>query len=143
MSGPRWQRNVAKGARIGPWLQATNEVLDEAAWKARTPCLYMLAGSDEVIRYVGISRNRMADRWRVSPALDAQTLAPMSRRQLFHSQCWKPMQSEMETASSLTYEVRSIDGVKLTELLRRLGPHVSGFAVLEGDHGGLVAAVER
>lgn len=143
MHGPKWRRNVASGGRIGPWLQADYEVLNESAWKAQAPCLYMLAGSDGCIRYVGISRNRMADRWRVSPALDAQTLVQMPRRQLFHSQCWKSMEAEMEKASGMTYEVRCIDGASLTDLLRRLGPPVSGFAVLAGDHEGVVASVER
>lgn len=143
MRGPKWRRNVASGGRIGPWLQADFDVVNEAAWKARTPCLYLLAGSDGCIRYVGISRNRMADRWRVSPALDAETLVELPRRQLFHSQCWKPMQAELEVARNMTYEVRCIDGASLTELLPRLGPPVSGFAVLAGDHEGVVAAVER
>lgn len=143
LSGPRWRRNVAKGARIGPWLQASFQVLDEMSWKARRPCLYMLAGSDGGIRYVGISRNRMADRWRVSPALDADTLAQLPRRQLFHSQCWRPMEDEVTCHPQSSYEVRCIDGVSLTRLVSRLGPPVSGFAALAGDDEGVVAAVER
>jgi hypothetical protein len=143
MAGPKWRRNVASGARIGPWLQASFDVVDDVAWKARTPCLYMLAGTEGGIRYVGISRNRMADRWRVSPALDADTLVQLPRRQLFHSQCWKPMQDEVARAPHQTYEVRCIDGASLTQAVSRLGPPVSGFAVLAGDHEGVVAAVER
>jgi len=53
------------------------------------------------------------------------------------------MEAEMEKASGMTYEVRCIDGASLTDLLRRLGPPVSGFAVLAGDHEGVVASVER
>jgi hypothetical protein len=143
MDGPKWRRNVASGARIGPWLQASYEVVNDVAWKARTPCLYMLAGSDGGIRYVGISRNRMADRWRVSPALDADTLAQLPRRQLFHSQCWAPMQEEVARVPNQSYEVRCIDGESLTHVVSRLGAPVSGFAVLAGDYEGVVAAVER
>ena len=71
IGGLRWKRNVAKGGRIGPWLQARYEILNPRVWAAKTPCLYLVAGSDQVIRYAGISRNRLKDRWRESPALDA------------------------------------------------------------------------
>jgi len=77
IGGKRWKRNVARGARVGPWLQAEYDILDKGLWKARTPCLYLVAGNDGVIRYVGISRNRLADRWRVSAALDAETMKPL------------------------------------------------------------------
>lgn len=98
LGGKLWKRNVAKGARIGPWLQADYRILDERRWKERRPCLYILAASDGVIRYVGISRNRMADRWRESPAFDAETMVPLPRRQLFHSQCWARIQEEVAAA---------------------------------------------
>lgn len=59
IGGKRWKRNVAKGARIGPWLQAKYDILNNPVWEARNPCLYLVAGGDGVIRYVGISRNRL------------------------------------------------------------------------------------
>ncbi|MDR5755322.1 hypothetical protein QCE48_31755, partial [Caballeronia sp. LZ024] len=94
IGGGRWKRNVAKGARIGPWLQAKYDILDAAVWAAKTPCLYLVAGSDDVIRYVGISRNRLKDRWRTSPAYDADTMIRLPENQLFHSQCWKHIELE-------------------------------------------------
>jgi hypothetical protein len=41
VGGKRWKRNVAKGSRIGPWLQATYEILDESTWRSKGPCLYL------------------------------------------------------------------------------------------------------
>lgn len=142
LGGRHWKRNVAKGARIGPWLQADYQILDAGRWKERRPCLYILA-ADGVIRYVGISRNRMADRWRESPAFDAETMAPLPRRQLFHSQCWIRIQEEVASAPGKTYEVRCIDGAALSRTLARIGPPLSAFCALGGDEEGIVASVER
>lgn len=68
VGGKHWRRNVAKGSRVDPWLQAKYAVLDPETWGAQIPCMYLVAGLDGRIRYVGISRNRMKDRWRISPA---------------------------------------------------------------------------
>ena len=143
IGGRRWKRNVAKGGRIGPWLQARYDILDKRTWEARIPCLYMVAGSDGVIRYVGISRNRMKDRWRESPAIDAETDQPWPERQLFHSQCWKQIEREHVTIPGMTYEVRCINADALLPVLERQGPPLSAFTALRGDGEGIVAAVER
>lgn len=143
IGGRRWKRNVAKGARIGPWLQAKYSILDEQAWKKRSPCLYLVAGGDGVIRYVGISRNRMKDRWRTSPAYDAETMVRLAENQLFHSQCWKHIERESEQDPTASYEIRCITGDDLLPVLERLGPPLSGFAALKGDGEGIAAAVER
>ncbi len=63
VGGQRWKRNVNSGSRIGPWLQGDFKVLNEAVWKQRAPCLYLVS-MGETINYVGISRNRLKDRWR-------------------------------------------------------------------------------
>lgn len=143
IGGKRWKRNVAKGGRIGPWLQAKYEIVNKEIWEAHTPCLYLVAGNDSVIRYVGISRNRLKDRWRVSPALDAITMIRLAENQLFHSQCWKHIELETSLNPMNTYEVRSIDGITLLPLLERLGPPLSAFTALKGDCEGIVAGVER
>jgi hypothetical protein len=143
VGGKRWKRNVTSGSRIGPWLQAQFEIVNRAVWEARRPCLYLVADVANQIRYVGISRNRLKDRWRVSPAIDAQTMAPMRERQLFHSQCWKHIERESERDARSRYEVRCIDGEKLCGLLKQLGPPLSGLLALGGDEEGVVAAVER
>ncbi|MFJ5444631.1 hypothetical protein ACIKP9_00155 [Methylobacillus methanolivorans] len=143
IGGKRWKRNVASGARIGPWLQAEYTILNEAVWRERSACLYLVAGSDGVIRYVGISRNGLKHRWRTSPAYDAETMERLSANQLFHSQCWKHIERESTQKSGQTYEVRCINGASLLAVIQRLGPPLSAFAVLKGDGEGIVAGVER
>jgi hypothetical protein len=143
VGGPRWKRNVARGGRIGPWLPARYDILDKAAWEERSPCLYLVAGNNGVIRYVGISRNRLKDRWRVSPAHDAETMARLPANQLFHSQCWKQIERETTVLPTSMYEVRCITGKALFALLSKMGPPLSGFVALGSDHEGIVAGVER
>ena len=87
VGGRLWKRNVAKGARIGPWLQGAYDVLDSEAWQSKGACLYLVMSKDAAIRYVGISRNGLKHRWRTSPAYDAETMDRLSQNQLFHSQC--------------------------------------------------------
>lgn len=105
--------------------------------------LYLVAGNDAVIRYVGISRNRMKDRWRESPAYDAETMQLLPQKQLFHSQCWKHIEREYASHSSRTDEVRCITGDVLLSLIERMGPPLSAFTALRGDGEGIVAGVER
>jgi len=143
IGGKRWKRNVAKGGRIGPWLQAEYSILNAKVWESRIPCLYLVGGSDGKIRYVGISRNRMKDRWRVSPAYDAETMIRLPENQLFHSQCWKQIERETEANRNATFEVRCINADQLLPLLERMGPPLSAFTALRGDGEGIVAGVER
>ena len=46
IGGKRWKRNVAKGGRIGPWLQAEYHGSRFKTWEARIPCLYLVGGAD-------------------------------------------------------------------------------------------------
>jgi hypothetical protein len=139
VGGPAWKRNVPENdGRHGPWLPASWQVLNEKIWTRRTGTLYLVMGLDGFIRYVGISRNRVADRWRLSPAVDAETMQPLLSKQLFHSQCWPHLQRERGT-----YEVRAISGDELVPVLERLGPPVSGFTALRGDSESIAASVER
>jgi len=85
----------------------------------------------------------MKDRWRESPAYDAETMAKLPKNQLFHSQCWKHIEEENTVAPGTTYEIRCINADVLLPLLERLGPPLSAFAALRGDGEGIVAGVER
>jgi len=143
VGGRLWRRNVAKGGRIGPWLPAKYEILDARTWSARNPCLYLVAGHDGVIRYVGISRNRLKDRWRVSPAHDAETMQRLPENQLFHSQCWKHIERESQQNPHITFEIRCINAEILLPILETLGPPLSAITALRGDGEGIVAGVER
>ena len=144
VGGQRWRRNVPQSdGRYGPWMQAKYTVLDPAPWAERTPCMYLVAGcQDGVIRYVGISRNRMRDRWRESPAIDHETGLRIEN-QLFHSQCWRHIESELLKSGTAEYEVRCINGHQLRTVVERLGPPISGFAALGADAEGIAASVER
>ena len=143
VGGKRWKRNVAKGARIGPWLQGNYEIVNEPAWRSKGACLYMVQASDSVIRYVGISRNGLKHRWRTSPAYDADTMIKLPKNQLFHSQCWKHIESESEKKPGITFEVRAISAEVLVPLLKKIGPPLSAFVVLRDDGESVVAGVER
>jgi len=143
VGGKRWKRNVATGARIGPWLQGSYSIVNEAVWKEKGACLYLVQGNDGAIRYVGISRNGVKHRWRTSPAYDAETMSPLPKKQLFHSQCWKHIETECAAQPGRTFEVRSIDAQSLIPLLEKMGAPLSGFLSLGSDHEGIVAGVER
>lgn len=143
LGGPRWKRDVAKGARIGPWLPAAYDIVNHKVWGTREPCLYLVAGDDAVIRYVGISRNGLKNRWRECPAFDALTMVALPKKQLFHSQCWKHIEREHALAPQTRYEIRCIHARHLLDVLENLGPPLSGFTALRGDGESVVASVER
>jgi hypothetical protein len=143
VGGKGWKRNVAKGSRIGPWLPAQYEIIDELAWRHKEACLYLVCGSDSNVRYIGISRNGLKHRWRTSPALDAETLEKLPANQLFHNQCWKHIEAESRLIPGMSYEVRVITARKLNEVLEKLGEPLSAFCLLRDDGESLVASVER
>ncbi len=144
LGGRRWLRNdKEKRNRTGPWLQATYEVLDPFAWGAKSPCIYFIAGDDGLIRYTGISRNGAKHRWRESPAIDAETLMLLPKKELHHSQCWQHIEQEYLRNPSIKFEVRCITAPLLLPVLEQLGPPLSGFVPLAEDHEGFVAALER
>ncbi|MCY1499755.1 hypothetical protein D9M68_337820 [compost metagenome] len=141
--GRKWKRNVATGGRIGPWLGAEYTILNRAAWHRLEPCLYLVVSEEDGgIRYVGISRKRLKDRWRESPAHDADTLAPLPQRQLFHSQCWKRIEGEGIRAGAGFY-VHVIHATALLTLLESLDHPVRAFAELRDDGESVVASIER
>lgn len=146
LEAPLWKRKIDQNpsdARIGPWLQARYTVLSEEAWRNRGVCLYMVKQKSESIRYVGISRNGVKHRWRTSPAYDANTMNRLPENQLFHSQCWRHMQSAFAADLQVSVEVRTIMHNTLAAQLSALGPPLSGFLALGDDGEGMCAAVER
>lgn len=143
VGGRRWKRNIAKGGRIGPWLQGSYDIVNDSAWRKKGPCLYLVAGTDGGIRYVGISRNGVKHRWRTSPAFDAETMVQLTKHQLFHSQCWKHIERESQLSPAIGFEVRAIEADALLPLCQGMGAPLSAFAALEGDGEGVVAGVER
>ena len=138
VGGRPWLRKVKGGPRVGPWLQADYEIVDQNEWKRSGPCLYLVGVSDGGVRYVGISRNRLKDRWRTSPPCDAETKERLPRNQLFHSQCWKHLEDEMRSSPGSWYEVRVIAANELSQVLASVGSPLPELTA-EPD---IVAAVE-
>lgn len=140
----QWIRNVpSTDYRHGPWLQADYQVLNERAWTAQGPCLYLVGSSDGGVRYVGISRNGLKHRWRLSPAFDATSRTPLPKRQLFHSQCWRHIERELTENFGRTFEVRHLDAVYLVSHLLKMGGPLAGLAALQAHGESVVAGVER
>jgi hypothetical protein len=140
VGGRRWKRKVAKGARIGPWQQARYRVVDSPRWSRRAPCLYLVSGYDGDIRYVGVSKNRLKDRWRTSPALDAETMELLPAKELFHSQCMKHIEMEFAEGSEASFRIHGLFADELVPWQDRLGiPRLSA-----GVHDSeLVLSAER
>jgi hypothetical protein len=144
LEGPRWNRKVpARDARFGPWLQARHDVLDEAAWQRPGACLYLVTGRDGDLRYVGISRNGLKHRWRLSPAHHTTTGERLAVRQLFHSQCWRPMEAECAQDPQASFTVSVLGDRDLLDVLRRIDDPLSALAVLGDDGETVCAGVER
>lgn len=144
VGGRKWKRNVATGSRIGPWLQGRYAILNESVWRENAACLYLVAGSDGVIRYVGISRNGLKHRWRTSPAYDAETMVRLPQNQIFHSQCWKHIERESLANPGASFEVRSITADKISAISHMLAPQISSLSqVFRGDGESVVSGIER
>lgn len=143
VGGMQWKRKVAKGGRIGPWLQGSYDILDGRAWREKGACLYLVAGSDSVIRYVGISRNGLKHRWRTSPAYDAVTMEKLQHNQIFHSQCWKHIERELIANPSITFEIRCISAEKISAINHHLSEQISSLVAFKNDGEGIVAGIER
>lgn len=147
VGGEKWKRNIANNpndSRIGPWLQGKYEILDERKWREKGACLYIVAGSDSNIRYVGISRNGLKHRWRTSPAFDAVTMKKLAKNQIFHSQCWKNIERESLNNPNITFEVRCISAQQITSIHHLLSSQISSLVIAFKEDGeSIVAGIER
>ena len=135
-----WYRKP-KGSRKGPWLQCRYEVIDEKLWREVKPCLYFLTKDNGDLKYVGISVNKIKDRWRTSPAYDVNEKF-LHRRELFHSQCWPHMCDAKKAGSNDTYVVSIIHDTELVEVLSTINHEISGLSVFKNDPEIAVIAME-
>ncbi len=135
-----WYRKP-RDSRKGPWLQGRYEVIDEKLWRERKPCLYFLTKDNGELKYVGISVNKIKDRWRTSPAYDANE-KPLNRREMFHSQCWPRMCDAKRAGSNDTYVVSIIHDTELVEVLSTINHEISGLSVFKNDPEIAVIAME-
>ena len=69
---------------------------------------------------MGISQNKLKDRWRLSPAYDSE-LKSLNRKELFHSQCWPRMCSEHHEESPDTFTISVIHESKLKDFMGERG----------------------
>lgn len=144
IGGTFWKRNVKSGSRVGPWLQGEFEILNEAAWKEKAPCLYLVSSSSGTIHYVGISRNRLKDRWRTSPAYDAETMHRLPKDQIFHSQCWKHIQTETKIKPDLKFEIRAIKADAIIKNKELFNTEITALVTaFSSDGESIVAGIER
>jgi len=144
LSDRRWKRDVSKGLQAGgPFLRARYKILDETAWEALRPYLYLVAGDDQVILYAGISRNRLQARWHLFTGYDAKMGTLLVGKQLFHRACWHHFESHNATDAESTYEVRCIDGKGLAQVLHRLGLPLSDIGVFGRSDESVISGVER
>ena len=100
-------------------------------------CLYFLTDGSGRLRYVGETKNRVADRWRTSPALCATTGRDIGKPFVFHNRAWRPLEAELVSQGSGAgpFLVSVLQGAALAEVvgrcpgLRHLVSHVG-----EGRH---------
>lgn len=140
IGGREWYRKPKDGRR-GPWLSAKYKVLDQALWMRRTPCIYFVKDSQASLKYVGISLNRLEDRWRTSPAYTIDDVL-LDGDELFHSQCWSKICDYARAGNHEKFYVSVLSGVELIELLRPLEHKLSHLAVFSDDPEIIVTVLE-
>jgi len=140
IGGRVWYRKPKDGRR-GPWLSARYTVTNEAAWKRKGSCIYFVKDSTGILRYVGISLNKMDDRWRTSPAYtEDDKLLPGD--ELFHSQCWPKICEHARNGKSDNYQVSVLSGIELIEILRPVSHDLSHLSFLHKDPEIVVTVLE-
>lgn len=68
---------------------------------------------------------------------------PLPEKQLFHNQCWKHVEREMQATPGRTFEVRCIHAGTLAKLLADVLPSLSPTTAVGDDGQVLVKDVER
>ena len=139
VGGRQWYRKPKDGRR-GPWLSAQFEFLDKAIWERRGPCIYFVTDQKEVLRYVGISLNKLSDRWRTSPAF-TESDEPLSGDEIFHSQCWHRIAHPTKREAS-PFIISVLSGNEVLALLPNLDHELSALAILRNDPDIIVTVLE-
>lgn len=140
LSENQWYRKPS-GPRRGPWYSTEFLVHDQTLWKRREECIYFVRDSIGELKYVGISVNRLADRWRSSPSYD-QDLQPLNRNELFHSQCSPQICLHHSFENPSKYQVSVLHGRKLLKVLGEIEHPLSCFSKFIEDPEMAVIALE-
>lgn len=88
--------------RIGPWYGSVHEVLDQRARTANGECLYFVTNADGELKYIGESKNRLGDRWKMPPAVCAVTGRKLGNPFFFHNRAWQRIERELLTDDART-----------------------------------------
>lgn len=118
----RWVGKKKPGdPRNGPWYGSIHQVLNSKAWAARAECLYFLTDGRGQLRYVGESKNRVADRWRMPPAGCAKTGRDLGNPFVFHNRAWFPIEAELlkHGSSAGPFQVAVLQGAALVAAVER------------------------
>ena len=140
ISPEQWYRKPS-GLRRGPQYSCDYEIKNQSLWRRREECIYFVLDENNELRYVGISVNRLADRWRSSPAYSKE-LNPLGRNELFHSQCWPEICKSHSFEEPIDYYVSVINGQALQKILAELDHPLSCLGHLSGDPDIAVIALE-
>lgn len=140
LSQHQWYRKPT-GPRRGPWFSSQYEVVNQSLWKKREECIYFVRDEEGELRYVGISVNRLADRWRSSPAYDKE-LNSLGRNELFHSQCWPQICSNHSFEKPSGYYVSVLHGRNLLSALSELNHPLACLSKFTDDPEMAVIALE-
>lgn len=111
----KWYRKP-EGPRRGPWYEAKYKIINKGLWEKSEPCMYFLSEIDGDLKYIGISKNKINDRWRISPGYD-HNLSSLGRRFLFHSQCWPYLCNLKSREIFSGFEVSVISASKIFQIL--------------------------
>ena len=93
------------------------------------------------LKYVGISVNRIKDRWRSSPAYDVNEVS-LNRNEMFHSQCWPHMCNLKKSGVEEKYVVSVLHDHELIKVLSELNHEVSCLSNFKNDPDIAVIALE-
>lgn len=140
LGGRTWYRKP-KNARRGPWLSATYNVLNRRIWERSGPCIYFLSDNERILRYVGISLNKLDDRWRKSPAYSASDVR-LAGDELFHSQCWHKFASAEGPRVPPPFIVSVLSGREALDALANMDHELSALAILKRDPDIIVTVLE-
>jgi hypothetical protein len=99
--------------------------------------LYFLTDGRGQLRYVGESKNRVADRWRMPPAGCAATGRDLGNPFVFHNRAWLPMEAELRKhgSSAGPFQVAVLQGAALVAAVER-SPELRHLLVqvAQGNH---------
>ena len=123
LSENKWFRKPA-GARRGPWYSGEYSFIDKETWGKNSPCIYFVFNDSDDLKYVGISQNKLKDRWRLSPAYSS-SLVSLNRKEIFHSQCWPQICAQYNEGYKGGYLISVVHAIDLPNLMSKIG-HSNG-----------------